>query len=104
MVSVAHLTHPLFIAFVCLGLTGNGASVFTDLGFTFTAVDGGKKCTDTKDLAVTVEVLSNEVVATGDDVSCKRRLLHLHIGFFMLLTSLFQILQYIDGHHFRLSC
>ena len=43
--------------------------MFTDLGFTFTAVDGGKKCTDTKDLAVTIEILSNEVVATGEEVS-----------------------------------
>ena len=48
--------------------------MFTDLGFSFTAVDGGKKCTETKDLEVTIEVLSNEVVTTGDDVSCKRRL------------------------------
>lgn len=47
-------------------LTGNGAGVFRDLGFTFTAVD---ECTSTKDLAVTIEVLSNEVVTTGDEVS-----------------------------------
>lgn len=47
-------------------LTGNGAGVFRDLGFTFTAVD---VCTSTKDLAVTIEVLSNEVVTTGDEVS-----------------------------------
>ena len=44
--------------------------MFTDLGFSFTAVDGGKKCTDTKDLEVSIEVLSNEVVATGEEVSC----------------------------------
>lgn len=50
-------------------LRGTGAGVFTDLGFSFTAVDGGGKCTDTKDLAVTIEVLSNEVVATGEEVS-----------------------------------
>ena len=43
--------------------------MFTDLGFSFTAVDGGKKCTDTKDLEVSIEVLSNEVVATGEEVS-----------------------------------
>ena len=43
--------------------------MFTDLGFNFTAVDGGKKCTDTKDLALTIEVLSNEMVTTGEDVS-----------------------------------
>ena len=43
--------------------------MFTDLGFSFTAVDGGKKCTETKDLEVTIEVLSNEVVATGAEVS-----------------------------------
>lgn len=52
-----------------LGLSGNGAGVFTDLGFSFTAVDGGKKCTETKDLEVKMEVLSNEVVATGEEVS-----------------------------------
>ena len=52
------------------GLTGTGAGVFTDLGFNFTAVDGGKKCTDTKDLKVNIEVLSNEMVTTGEDVSC----------------------------------
>lgn len=68
--------------FMSLGLSGTGAGVFTDLGFTFTAVDGGKKCTkrnskcskskrrcSTKDLAVSIEVLSNEVVATGEEVS-----------------------------------
>ena len=43
--------------------------MFTDLGFSFNAVDGGKKCTDTKDLEVSIEVLSNEVVATGEEVS-----------------------------------
>ena len=43
--------------------------MFTDLGFSFTAVDGGKKCTDTKDLEVSIEVLSNEMVATGEEVS-----------------------------------
>ena len=42
--------------------------MFTDLGFSFTAVDGGKKCTDTKDLEVSIEVLSNEI-ATGEEVS-----------------------------------
>ena len=47
-------------------LTGNGAGVFRDLGFTFTAVD---VCTPTEDLAVTIEVLSNEVVTTGEKVS-----------------------------------
>lgn len=51
-------------------LTGNGAGVFRDLGFTFTAVDD---CTSTKDLAVTIEVLSNEVVTTGDEVSYELR-------------------------------
>jgi len=51
------------------GLLGNGAGVFTDLGFNFTAVDGGKKCTNTEDLVVTIEVLSNEVVVTGEEVS-----------------------------------
>lgn len=43
--------------------------MFTDLKFDFTAVDGGDKCTNTEDLALTVEVLSNEVVATGEEVS-----------------------------------
>ena len=51
------------------GLLGNGAGVFTDLGFNFTAVDTGKKCTDTEDLEVSIEVLSNEVVTTGEEVS-----------------------------------
>lgn len=51
------------------GLLGTGSGVFTDLGFSFTAVDGGKKCTATKDLVVSIEVLSNEVVATGEEVS-----------------------------------
>jgi hypothetical protein len=51
------------------GLSGNGAGVFTDLVFSFTAVDGGDRCTDTEELAVTIEVLSNEVVATGEEVS-----------------------------------
>jgi hypothetical protein len=50
-------------------LLGNGAGVFTDLGFNFTAVDTGKKCTDTEDLEVSIEVLSNEVVTTGEEVS-----------------------------------
>ena len=49
------------------GLTGNGAGVFTDLELNFTAVDGGGMCTATEDLAVTIEVLSNEVIATGGD-------------------------------------
>ena len=50
-------------------MTGTGAGVFTDLGFNFTAVDGGTKCTDTEDLKVNIEVLSNEMVTTGEDVS-----------------------------------
>ena len=51
------------------GLRGTGAGVFTDLNFSFTAVDGGSDCTETKDLSVKIEVLSNEVVATGEEVS-----------------------------------
>ena len=51
------------------GLLGNGAGVFTDLGFSFTAFDTGEKCTATEDLEVTIEVLSNEMVTTGEDVS-----------------------------------
>ena len=51
------------------GLLGNGAGVFTDLGFRFTAFDTGDKCTATEDLEVTIEVLSNEVVVTGEEVS-----------------------------------
>lgn len=51
------------------GLAGTGAGVFTDLAFSFTAIDGGDKCTEIDDLAVTIEVLSNEVVATGEEVS-----------------------------------
>lgn len=66
---LASLSCPSF-----LGLSGTGAGVFTDLGFNFTAVDGGKKCTDTKDLEVSIEVLSNEVVATGEEVSYKTSL------------------------------
>ena len=50
-------------------LLGNGAGVFTDLYFSFTAVDGGDQCTDTEDLKVMIEVLSNEVVVTGEEVS-----------------------------------
>eukprot|EP00581_Thalassiosira_minuscula_P005786 CAMPEP_0183744146 /NCGR_PEP_ID=MMETSP0737-20130205/65580_1 /TAXON_ID=385413 /ORGANISM="Thalassiosira miniscula, Strain CCMP1093" /LENGTH=2327 /DNA_ID=CAMNT_0025979781 /DNA_START=237 /DNA_END=7220 /DNA_ORIENTATION=- len=49
-------------------LAGNGIGIFTDLKFTFTAVDTGNKCTATEDLEVTIEVLSNEVVATGEDM------------------------------------
>jgi len=64
-----NLTHLLLLVVVSFsGLSGTGAGVFTDLGFSFTAVDGGKKCTDTKDLEVSIEVLSNEVVATGEEV------------------------------------
>ena len=48
------------------GLLGNGAGVFKDLSFDFTAVGGGNKCTDTEDLKVAIEVLSNEVVVTGE--------------------------------------
>ena len=48
------------------GLLGNGAGVFTDLSFSFTAVD---QCTATDNLEVTIEVLSNEVVNTGEEVS-----------------------------------
>ena len=47
-------------------LEGKGYGEFADLDFSFTAVD---ECTDTDDLAVTIEVLSNEKVAIGDDVS-----------------------------------
>ena len=66
------LTHHFLLLVVSFsGLSGNGAGVFTDLGFTFTAVDGGKKCTETKDLKVSIEVLSNEIVATGEEVSHK---------------------------------
>ena len=61
-----------------IDLSGNGAGVFTDLDFSFTAVDGGDKCTDTKDLAVTIEVLSDEVVTTGEEVSYMERL-YLHV-------------------------
>lgn len=49
-------------------LTGKGAGVFTDLAFDFTAVDGGNKCTATEDLKVTIEVLSNEMVANGENM------------------------------------
>ena len=50
-------------------LLGNGAGVFKDLDFSFTAVDGGDQCTATEDLKVMIEVLSNEVVVTGEEVS-----------------------------------
>jgi hypothetical protein len=49
-------------------LTGNGAGVFTDLKLTYVAYDTGGKCTETKDLQVTITVLSNEVVETGEEV------------------------------------
>lgn len=49
-------------------LTGNGAGVFTDLKLTYVAYDTGGKCTDTEDLKVTITVLSNEVVETGEQV------------------------------------
>lgn len=62
--------------------------MFKDLGFSFTAVDGGKKSTDTKDLEVSIEVLSNEVVASGDDVCCKRSVC-ICILAYVLLTHLF---------------
>ena len=47
-------------------LYGKGYGEFADLDFSFTAID---ECTDADDLAVTIEVLSNEKVAIGDDVS-----------------------------------
>ena len=49
-------------------LSGNGAGVYTDLNLTVIAIDGGNdKCTATEDLSVTIEVLSNEVIATGGE-------------------------------------
>ena len=45
-----------------------------DLDFSFTAVD---ECTDSDDLSVTIEVLSNEKVAVGDEVSHIPNLLQL---------------------------
>jgi hypothetical protein len=50
-------------------MTGNGAGVFTDLKLSYIAYDTGGKCTDTSDLTVTLEILSNEVVETGEEVS-----------------------------------
>lgn len=49
-------------------MTGNGAGVFTDLKLSYVAYDTGGKCTDTSELKVTVEILSNEVVETGEEV------------------------------------
>lgn len=49
-------------------MTGNGAGVFTDLQLSYVAYDTGGKCTSTQELEVTVEVLSNEVVETGEEV------------------------------------
>eukprot|EP00804_Cyclotella_cryptica_P027852 CCRYP_020589-RB/>CCRYP_020589-RB protein AED:0.30 eAED:0.30 QI:0/0.66/0.5/1/0.66/0.75/4/244/451 len=49
-------------------LTGNGAGVFTDLKLTYVAYDAGGKCTKTEDLGVTITVLSNEVVETGEEM------------------------------------
>ena len=50
-------------------LKGNGVGVFTDLQVSYTAVDGGTKCTATDDLKVSIEVFSTEVVTTGEEVS-----------------------------------
>ena len=47
-------------------LEGKGDGALTDLDFSFTAVD---ECTDTDDLAVTIEVFSNEKAAIVDEVS-----------------------------------
>lgn len=49
-------------------MTGNGAGVFTDLKLSYVAYDTGGKCTATEELTVAVEVLSNEVVETGEEV------------------------------------
>ena len=54
-------------------LTGTGAGNFTDLGFSFSAVDGGSVgCTATEDLAISIKVYSNEVVETGEEVRSRR--------------------------------
>ena len=53
-------------------LAGTGAGVFTDLRFSFSAVDGGSKCTATEDLAVSIKVYSSEVVETGEEVRSRK--------------------------------
>lgn len=83
-------------------MSGTGAGVFTDLGFTFTAVDGGKKCTDTKDLEVSIEVLSNEVVATGEEVGYMAYSQAWRIVYHVLLLSNITFFA-LDGDNFRFS-
>ena len=53
-------------------MRGKGAGVYTDLKLSFTAVDGGVKCTPTGELDVVLEVLSDEVVEGGNEVSSTR--------------------------------
>ena len=74
--------------------------MFTDLGFNFTAVDGGKKCTDTKDLALTIEVLSNEMVTTGEEVSSDLSCFELFCVL-STLTNLVTSICNLDGYHFK---
>lgn len=49
-------------------LSGNGAGVFTDLQFSFSAQDGGNGCTAPEDLEVEISFFSTEVVTTGDEM------------------------------------
>ncbi|KAL9191170.1 hypothetical protein ACHAXT_000876, partial [Thalassiosira profunda] len=49
-------------------MRGKGAGVYTDLKLSFTAVDGGVKCTPTGELDVVLEVLSDEVAEGGNEM------------------------------------
>lgn len=77
-----------------------------DLHFSFTAVDVDE-CTDTDDLAVTIEVLSNEKIAVDDEVSHisesepASALTCIHSNFH---SSPFVTLQNLDGDIFRAAC
>ena len=88
-------------------LYGKGYGDFADLDFSFTAID---ECTDTDDLAVTIEVLSNEKVAIGDEVSHIPNLpfsslLYSYLHSLKLTSSpspIFVTLQNLDGCVLRL--
>ncbi len=87
-------------------LEGKGYRKLVDLDFSFTASD---KCTDSDDLAVTIEVLSNEKVAAGDAVSHIPNLLQLlhsstctctftqNLRLLSISISIFVTLQNLDG-------
>ena len=83
-----------------------GSGEFRNLDFSFTAVDEDE-CTDTDDLAVTIEVLSNEAVAFQNEVShigIAESAAHLLLAFTQMFVPLhlcYMMLQNLDGANFR---